>query len=117
MSDFARRRRAYAAGVALLVFILLGGCSPSRAQQTASAGNDQQANGRLRSLRLLELRPPVLSSTGPAQAEVPLRARLAKIGVEAGRPFAVDKLTPEQKTPLESGIKSGLEKIPRTGEG
>jgi hypothetical protein len=49
--------------------------------------------------------------TGPAQAEVPLRAQFAKIGVEAGRGFAVDKLTPEQKTALESGIKSGLEKI------
>ena len=43
--------------------------------------------------------------------EVPLRARFAKIGVEAGQPFAVDKLTPEQKTALESGMKSGLQKI------
>ena len=45
--------------------------------------------------------------------EVPLRARFAKIGVEAGKPFAADKLTPEQKTALESGMKSGLEKIKR----
>ena len=49
--------------------------------------------------------------TGPAAVEVPMRARFAEIGVEAGKPFAVDKLTPEQKTALESGMKSGIEKI------
>ena len=49
--------------------------------------------------------------TGPAAAEVPLRARFAKIGVEAGKPFPVDKLTPEQKAELQAGVKSGLERI------
>src|SRR3984957_14145896 len=56
---------------------------------------------------LLQFCPP----TGPAAVEVPLRARFAKIGVEAGKPFDPDKLTPEQKTALESGMNSGLEKI------
>ncbi len=40
-----------------------------------------------------------------------MRARFAKIGVEAGKPFATDKLTSEQKTALETGMKSGIEKI------
>ncbi len=56
---------------------------------------------------VLTLCPP----TGPAVAEVPLRARYAKIGVEAGKPFRVDELTPEQKAELELGMKSGLAKI------
>jgi hypothetical protein len=43
--------------------------------------------------------------------EVPLRDRFARIGVEAGKPFPVDKLTPEQKGELEIGMKSGIEKI------
>ncbi len=40
-----------------------------------------------------------------------MRARFAKIGIEAGKPFALDKLTAEQKAELETGMKSGLEKI------
>jgi len=56
---------------------------------------------------ILQFCPPM----GPAEVEVPMRARFAKIGVEAGMPFAADKLTPEEKTELESGMKSGLEKI------
>ena len=56
---------------------------------------------------VLQFCPP----TGPAAVEVPMRERFTKIGVEAGKPFAVDKLTPEQKSALESGIKNGLEKI------
>src|SRR6202022_2878827 len=54
---------------------------------------------------------PFCPPTGPAAAEVPLRARFAKIGVEAGKPFPVDKLTPEQKAELQAGVKSGLERI------
>ena len=50
-------------------------------------------------------------TTGPAAVEAPMRARFAKIGVEAGKPFKVDKLTPQEKTALVSGMKSGLEKI------
>jgi hypothetical protein len=48
---------------------------------------------------------------GPAAVEVPLRARFAKIGIEAGKPSSVDKLTPEQKGELEAAMKSGIEKI------
>jgi len=56
---------------------------------------------------VLALSPP----TGPAAVEVPMRARFAKIGVAAGKPFAVDALTPDQKAELAAGMKSGLEKI------
>ena len=59
---------------------------------------------------VLTLCPP----TGPAAVEVPMRARFAKIGVEAGKSFPVDKLTPEQKADLEMGMKGGLEKIKGT---
>ncbi len=49
--------------------------------------------------------------TGPAAVETPLRARFAKIGIEAGKPFEVEKLTPEQKAELEAAMKKGIEKI------
>ena len=55
---------------------------------------------------LLQFTPP----TGPAEVEVPLRARFAQIGVEAGKPFAVEKLTPE-KAELEAAMKHGIETI------
>ena len=53
-------------------------------------------------------------SVGPAEVEKPLRARFAKIGIEAGKPFAADKLNPEHKSELEQGIKGALEKIKET---
>jgi hypothetical protein len=56
---------------------------------------------------LLQFCPP----TGPAEVETPLRARFAKVGIEAGKPFAADKLTPEQKAELAAAMKSGIEKI------
>ncbi len=56
---------------------------------------------------VLQFCPPI----GPAAAEIPMRARFAKIGIEAGKPFPVDQLTPDQKTALESGMRIGLEKI------
>jgi hypothetical protein len=56
---------------------------------------------------VLQFCPPV----GPAEVEKPLRANFARIGIEAGRPFPLDKLTPEQMVELEAGIKSGFEKI------
>jgi hypothetical protein len=59
---------------------------------------------------VLTLCPP----TGPAAVEVPMRARFAKIGIEAGKPFPVDKLAPDEKAELETGVKSGLEKIRQT---
>jgi hypothetical protein len=58
---------------------------------------------------VLQFCPPI----GSAAVEVPLRARFAKIGVEAGKPLAPDKLTVEQKSALEAGMRSGLEKIKR----
>jgi hypothetical protein len=59
---------------------------------------------------VLGLSPPI----GPAAVELPLRARFAKIGIEAGKPFDVAELTPEQKVEIEAGIKSGLGKIKET---
>jgi hypothetical protein len=56
---------------------------------------------------LLQFCPP----TGTAAVEVPLRARFARIGIEAGKPFSVDKLTPAQKASLEAGARNGLAKI------
>jgi hypothetical protein len=56
---------------------------------------------------LLQFCPP----TGPADVEGPMRTRFAKIGVEAGKPFPLGGLTPEQKAGLEEGIKAGLTKI------
>jgi uncharacterized protein (TIGR03000 family) len=56
---------------------------------------------------ILQFCPPV----GPADVEKPLRARFAKISIEAGKPFSVDKLTPERKAELEEGIKGALAKI------
>jgi len=53
-------------------------------------------------------------ATGAAAVEAPMRARFAKIGIEAGKPFAVDKLTPAEKLDLETGIKNGLAKVKAT---
>ena len=39
-----------------------------------------------------------------------MRAKFAKIGIEAGKPFPTAKLRPEQKAEIETGIKSALEK-------
>jgi hypothetical protein len=56
---------------------------------------------------ILQFCPPV----GAAAVEEPLRSRFAKIGIEAGKPFPLDRLTAEEKAELEMGAKSGLEKI------
>lgn len=58
---------------------------------------------------LLQLCPP----TGPAAVEKPLRARFARIGVEAGRSFPPDDLTEPRKAKLEAAMKRGLERIRR----
>jgi hypothetical protein len=56
---------------------------------------------------LLQFCPAV----GAAEVERPLRARFAKVGIEAGRPFLLGKLPAGQKAELEQGVKSGLAKI------
>jgi hypothetical protein len=50
-------------------------------------------------------------ATGPAAVEVPMRARFAKIGIEAGKPFEGDSRSLDEKTALDSAMKSGIEKI------
>lgn len=47
-------------------------------------------------------------ATGPAAVEAPLRARFARIGVEAGRPFSAGKLTRDQKAELEAAMKRAV---------
>ncbi len=61
---------------------------------------------------LLQFCPAV----GAAEVEKPLRAKFAKIGIEAGKPFPLDKLTADQKADLEIGVKTGLEKIKKRVE-
>ncbi|MFO0874132.1 MAG: DUF1254 domain-containing protein [Phycisphaerales bacterium] len=56
---------------------------------------------------VLQFCPP----TGSAEVERPLRERFARIGIEAGKPFPLAKLTAAQKEAVEAGVKSGLEKI------
>lgn len=48
---------------------------------------------------------------GAAEVEKPLRVRFAKIGIEPGKPFTLDKFSPGEKAELVMGMKSGLEKI------
>ena len=54
---------------------------------------------------------PFCPPTGPAEVEKPLRARFAKIGIEAGKPFDDLKSSPDQSEAMAAGMKSGLEKI------
>jgi len=56
---------------------------------------------------ILQFCPP----TGLAAVEVPLRARFAEIGVEAGKPFPPAELSPERKAALEAGMRRGLAAI------
>jgi hypothetical protein len=50
-------------------------------------------------------------ATGPAEVEKPLRARFAKIGVEAGKPFGMDRFTAAERASFAAGMRSGLVKI------
>jgi hypothetical protein len=54
---------------------------------------------------------PICPATGAAEVEKPLRARFARIGIGAGKPFAIAKLSPEEKTELVAGMKVGFAKI------
>jgi hypothetical protein len=44
-------------------------------------------------------------ATGPAAVEVPLREKLARIGIEAGKPFPTVALTAAEKGTMAEGIK------------
>lgn len=61
---------------------------------------------------LLQFCPP----TGTAAVEVPLRARSARIGIEPGKPFSMDKMTSEQKARFETASRNGLARIKRDVE-
>jgi len=53
-------------------------------------------------------------ATGPAAVEIPMRKRLANIGIEAGKPFSLDARSPQQKAEFTMGMTSGLEAIKAT---
>jgi hypothetical protein len=59
------------------------------------------------SLEFFNVMSFLLQFTAPHPSEKALRARFAKIGVEAGQPFDVAKLAPEMKTALEAGMADG----------
>jgi hypothetical protein len=50
-------------------------------------------------------------ATGPAEVEVPLRARFARIGIEAGKPYPSVVLTDDEKMEVMAGMKAGFAKI------
>ena len=54
---------------------------------------------------------PFAPAVRPTEVEKPLRARFARIGIEPGKPFPVDKLTAEQRASLAAGRKTGIAKI------
>ena len=56
---------------------------------------------------ILQFAPPI----GDAAVEIPLRERFATIGIVAGKPYAIDKLTPTQKADMKIGIKNALKTI------
>jgi len=56
---------------------------------------------------LLRFCPPI----GPAKVEVPLRARFASVGIEAGKPFATGDLTREQQMMLKGAMEIGFVRI------
>ncbi len=53
----------------------------------------------------------VLQFCPPVPQERALRAKFASIGVEAGKPFDVSQLSPEQKAAVVAGMMSGMDSI------
>jgi hypothetical protein len=62
---------------------------------------------------LLAFAPPI----GPAAVEKPMRARFARLGIEAGKPFAVSQLSEDQKAEVTAGLMSGMEAIKKAVAG
>jgi hypothetical protein len=62
---------------------------------------------------LLAFAPPI----GPAAVEKPLRARFARLGIEAGKPFSVAQLSEDQKSEVAAGLMSGMEAIKKAVAG
>ena len=55
-------------------------------------------------------------ATGPAAVEEPLRAKFARIGIEAGKPFSTDGLSAEAKAALAEGGKAAAEAVKKRVE-
>jgi hypothetical protein len=56
-------------------------------------------------------------AAGPAAVEEPLRARFARLGIEAGKPSPLSSLTAAQRAEMAAGIKGGLERVKKQAEG
>jgi hypothetical protein len=50
-------------------------------------------------------------AVGPAETEKPLRAKFAGIGIDAGKPYSLDRLTVDEVEFMQQGVKHALEKI------
>lgn len=48
---------------------------------------------------------------GDASVEIPLRKQFATIGIEAGKPFDINHLTPKQKESIHIAMQDGIKKI------
>ncbi len=59
----------------------------------------------------------IMQFTPPVPAEAEMRARFAKIGIEPGKPFDLDKLSVAQKAAVLLGMKAGQDKIDKQNLG
>ncbi|TDZ43616.1 DUF1254 domain-containing protein [Mycobacteroides franklinii] len=70
----------------------------------------EQVNN-LSSKAYFDLLASLLRNNPPAEADRPMVEKMAKIGIEAGKPFDIDKLGPDAVGALQSVPKEGFEKI------
>jgi hypothetical protein len=59
----------------------------------------------------------IMQFTPPVPEETEMRARFAKIGIEPGKPFDLDKLSVAQKAAVLLGMKAGQDKIDKLNLG
>lgn len=70
----------------------------------------EQVNN-LTSKAYFDLLAGLLKDNPPTEADKPMVEKMAKIGIEAGKPFDIDKLGPDVVSALQSVPKEGFEKI------
>jgi hypothetical protein len=109
-ADIDNVKKIQAGYRALTLSQFTGGVAPTAAPEIAWPKIDKQL-AAADPFGYLSFLLQFCPATGPAAVEVPLRARFARIGIEAGKPFRVDNLAPEHKAALEVGIERGLSKI------
>ena len=59
----------------------------------------------------------IMQFTPPVPEETELRARFAKIGIEPGKPFDMEKLSLPQKAAVLAGMKAGNDKLDKVNLG